>query len=66
MGQSEKAIGFARQGLKLDPNYATIYMNLVESLVSMDRYSEAKETARQAFDRKLDGDYFHLFPYMIA
>jgi hypothetical protein len=41
-------------------------MNLVESLVSMDRYDEAKETTRQAFDRKLDGDYFHLFPYMIA
>jgi len=41
-------------------------MNLVESLVSMDRYNEAKETARQAFDRKLDGDYFHLFPYIIA
>ncbi|MCA1589536.1 MAG: protein kinase, partial [Acidobacteria bacterium] len=66
LGQSEKAIGFARQGLKLDPNYATIYMNLVESLVSMDRYEEAKETTRQAFERKLDGDYFHLFPYMIA
>jgi tetratricopeptide (TPR) repeat protein len=66
LGQSEKAIGFARQGLKLDPNYATIYMNLVESLVSTERYEEAKETTRQAFERKLDGDYFHLFPYMIA
>lgn len=66
LGQSEKAIGFAREGLRLDPNYATIYMNLVESLVSLDRYDEAKETCRQAFERKLDGDYFHLFPYMVA
>jgi len=66
MGQPEKAIGFAKQGLKLDPNYATIYMNLVESLVSVGRYDEAKETTRQAFERKLDGDYFHMFPYMIA
>lgn len=66
LGQSEKAINFARQGLKLDPNYATIYMNLVESLVSVNRYDEAKETVRQAFERKLDGDYFHTFPYMIA
>jgi serine/threonine protein kinase/Tfp pilus assembly protein PilF len=66
LGQSEKAIKFARQGLKLDPNYATIYMNLVESLVSMNRYDEAKETVKQAFERKLDGDYFHTFPYMIA
>jgi len=66
LGQSEKAIGFARQGLKLDPNYATIYMNLVESLVSVGRYEEAKEATRQAFERKLDGDYFHMFPYMVA
>ncbi|MEP6787275.1 MAG: tetratricopeptide repeat protein, partial [Acidobacteriota bacterium] len=66
LGQSEKAIGFAREGLRLDPNYATIYMNLVESLVSLDRYDEAKETCRQAFEKKLDGDYFHLFPYMVA
>src|SRR4051794_3550392 len=66
LGQSEKAITFARQGLKLDPNYATIYMNLVESLVSVGRFDEAKETTRHAFERKLDGDYFHMFPYMIA
>ena len=66
LGQSEKAIGFAREGLRLDPNYATIYMNLLESLVSLDRYEEAKETCRLAFERKLDGDYFHLFPYMVA
>ena len=66
LGQSEKAIAFAREGLKLDPNYATIYMNLVESLVSVDRYDQVKETCRQAFERKLDGDYFHLFPYMVA
>ncbi len=66
LGQSEKAIVLAREGLRLDPNYATIYMNLLESLVSLDRYEEAKETCRLAFEKKLDGDYFHLFPYMIA
>jgi eukaryotic-like serine/threonine-protein kinase len=66
LGQSEKAIAYAREGLKRDPNYATIYMNLVESLVSVGRYDEAKETCKQAFERKLNGDYFHLFPYMIA
>jgi len=66
LGQSEKAISFARQGLKLDPNYATIYMNLVESLVSVGRFDEAKETTRHAFEKKLDGDYFHMFPYMVA
>ena len=66
IGQSEKAVAFAREGIRIDANYATIYMNLVESLVSLGRYEEAKETCRAAFERKLDGTYFHLFPLMIA
>ena len=66
IGQSEKAVVFAREGIRIDPNYATIYMNLVESLVSLGRYEEAKETCKIAFERKLDGTYFHLFPLMIA
>lgn len=66
LGQSEKAVAFAREGIRIDQNYATIYMNLVESLVSLGRYEEAKETCRLAFERKLDGTYFHLFPLLIA
>jgi serine/threonine protein kinase/Flp pilus assembly protein TadD len=66
IGQSEKAVAFAREGIRIDPNYATIYMNLVESLVSLGRYDEAKETCKLAFERKLDGTYFHLFPLMIS
>ena len=66
IGQSEKAVAFAREGIRIDPNYATIYMNLVESLVSLGRHEEAIETCRLAFERKLDGTYFHLFPLMIA
>jgi serine/threonine protein kinase/Flp pilus assembly protein TadD len=66
IGQSEKAVVFAREGIRIDPNYATIYMNLVESLVSLGRNEEAKETCKIAFERKLDGTYFHLFPLMIA
>jgi len=66
LGQSEKAVAFAREGMRLDPNYATICMNLVESLVSLGRYEEAKETCRQAFERKLDGTYFHLFLLMVG
>jgi len=66
IGQSEKAVVFAHEGIRIDPNYATIYMNLVESLVSLGRYDEAKKTCKTAFERKLDGTYFHLFPLMIA
>ena len=66
IGQSEKAVAFAREGIRIDPNYATIYMNLVESLVSLGRNEEAKETCKTAFERKLDGTYFHLFPLIVA
>lgn len=66
IGQSAKAVAFAREGIRIDPNYATIYMNLVESLVSLGRYDEAKQTCKLAFERNLDGTYFHLFPLMIA
>ena len=66
IGQSEKAVVFAREGIRIDPNYATIYMNLVESLVSLGRNEEAKETCKTAFERNLDGTYFHLFPLIIA
>lgn len=66
LGQSEKAVAFAREGIRIDPHYATIYMNLVESLVSLGRNDEAKETCQIAFDRKLDGTYFHLFPLIIG
>jgi serine/threonine protein kinase len=66
IGQSAKAVAFAREGIRIDPNYATIYMNLVESLVSLGRYDEAKETCKLAFERNLDGTYFHLFPLMIS
>lgn len=66
IGQSEKAVVFAREGIRIDPNYATIYMNLVESLVSLGRYEEARETCKLAFERNLDGTYFHLFPLMIS
>lgn len=66
LGQSEKAIEYAREGIRIDPNYATIYMNLLESQVSLGLYEDAKETCRLAFERKLDGDYFHLFPFKVA
>lgn len=66
IGQSAKAVAFAREGIRIDANYATIYMNLVESLVSLGRYDEAKETCKIAFEKKLDGTYFHLFPLIIA
>jgi eukaryotic-like serine/threonine-protein kinase len=65
-GQSEKAVAAAREGLRMDTNNAVLYMNLAESLLSLDRYSEVKEVCQQAFEKKFDGDYFHIFPFIVA
>lgn len=65
-GQSERAVAVAREGLRMDTNNAILYMNLAESLLSLDRYSEVKEVCRQAFEKKFDGDYFHVFPFIVA
>ncbi|MEO8073776.1 MAG: serine/threonine-protein kinase, partial [Acidobacteriota bacterium] len=65
-GQSEKAIATIGEGLRIDANNAVLYMNLAESLLSLDRYEESKETCQKAFEKKLDGDYFHIFPFIAA
>jgi serine/threonine protein kinase/Tfp pilus assembly protein PilF len=66
VGKSEKAVAIAREGLQIDANDAVIYMNLAESLLSLDRYAEVKEICRQAFEKKFDGDSFHRFLYIVA
>jgi eukaryotic-like serine/threonine-protein kinase len=66
IGQSEKAVSIAREGLQVDSTNAIMYMNLAESLLSLSRYEEVKEICREAFAKGFDGDYFHLFLYIIA
>jgi eukaryotic-like serine/threonine-protein kinase len=66
IGQSEKAVAFAREAVQIDSANAVGYINLAESLFSLDRYSEVKETCRQAFEKSLDGELFHYFLYSVA
>ncbi len=65
-GQAEKAVAGAREGLRMDASNAILYMNLAESLLSLDRFEEVKETCRKAFEKNCDGDYFHLFLYIVG
>jgi hypothetical protein len=66
IGQSEKAIAAAREGIRIDSSNTVCYLNLVISLLSVNRYDEAKEISRQAFERNMDADHFHLDLYQIA
>jgi serine/threonine protein kinase len=66
IGQSEKAVSVILEGLRLETATALVYMNLAESLLSLDRYAEVKEACRQAFEKQFEGDDFHLFLYIVA
>ncbi len=66
IGESEKAVAAARESLRLGANRAVVYMNLAESLLSLDRYGEVKEVCEQAFEKKFDGDSFHISLYIVA
>ena len=65
-GKSEKAVAAAREGLRLNSGNAVVYLNLAESLLSLNRYDEVKETCREAFERAFDGAHFHIYLYLTA
>ena len=66
VGQSAKAVNAAREALRLDTNNAVVYMNLAEAQMSLSQYDDVKETCQTAFERKLDGDSFHVFLFIVA
>jgi tetratricopeptide (TPR) repeat protein len=66
IGQSEKAVEAARSAMRLDSNNAVAYMNLAESLLTLGRHDEMREVFDKAKEKNLDGDYFHILPYMVA
>ncbi|MBX7172839.1 MAG: protein kinase [Pyrinomonadaceae bacterium] len=67
LGQFEKAVKICTERLSsTDFNTAALYSNLAESLLPLGRFEEVKEICRQVFEKKIDGDLFHIFPYMVA
>jgi eukaryotic-like serine/threonine-protein kinase len=66
IGRYERAIAENQEAIRLDPNVAAVYSNLMEVLTPLNRLAEAKLIYRQALDRKLDGTYLHADRYVIA
>ena len=66
IGQPEKAVRVIREGLQVHSGNAVTYMNLAESLLSLSCFEEVEDICQKAFERKYDGDYFHLFLYQTA
>ena len=66
IGQFEKAADEARDGLRLNPYYAIAVQNLCLAHLRLNQLAEVKELCREAFDRGMDGDYFHELLYQTA
>jgi len=66
LGQYEKAIAEIQEALRLNPESAVGYTNLVSHYAALNRTADAKDIYRQAVERKLENPYFHLNRYAVA
>jgi serine/threonine protein kinase/Flp pilus assembly protein TadD len=66
LGQNEKALIQTQEGVRLEPNGVTGYVNLALDCLALDRPGDAKKAIEQAQERKLDGDVLHWGIYQLA
>lgn len=66
IGQFERAADEARDGMRLNPYYAIAFYNLCTALLRLNQLSEVKQLCQDAFQRGMDGDYFHELLYLTA
>jgi DNA-binding winged helix-turn-helix (wHTH) protein/tetratricopeptide (TPR) repeat protein len=66
LGRYEKAISEDLESIRLNPDVAVSYSNLMEVYEPLNRLEEAKATYRQALERRLDGPYLHTDMYVVA
>jgi eukaryotic-like serine/threonine-protein kinase len=65
-GQHEQALELTRESIKQNPNDVTEYNNLAWSLITLNRFEEARAAIQNAWDRKLDDENLHYFLYSLA
>jgi Flp pilus assembly protein TadD len=64
--QFERATRAYRESLRLAPDFGAPYSNLVTSLLSSQRFEEARQTIQQAQARKLDDAVLHIGVYALG
>jgi tetratricopeptide (TPR) repeat protein len=65
-GQYEKAAEVTRQALRLAPGQASVYGNLANDTLALQRFDEARQSIHEAQARKLDDFIFHNALYALA
>lgn len=66
LGHYDKAIAENLEAIRLNPDVALLYSNLMEDYTPLNRFSEAQATYSKAVDRGLDGSFLHADLYVIA
>lgn len=66
LGRYEQAITENLDAIRLNPDVAVVYSNLMEDYTPLNRFEDAKATYRQAVDRKLESPYLHADLYVVA
>lgn len=66
VGNYDKAISQNLEAIRLDPDVALLYSNLMEDYTPVNRLSEARATYRKAVERNLDSSFLHADLYVIA
>jgi len=65
-GQHEKAIDEYREAIRMNPNSAAQYENLVNGLLALQRFDEARQIIRETQARKMDDFVLHNALYVLA
>jgi eukaryotic-like serine/threonine-protein kinase len=66
LGKYERATEEAKIAIGIDPEFSIGYINLAVSYVALDRWAEAANALRRAFDRKLEVPDFVVERYVIG
>ena len=66
LGKYERAAEEAKIAIGIDPEFSIGYINLAVSDVALDRWAEAENALRRAFDRKLEVPDFVVERYVIG
>jgi len=66
LGRYEKAISEDLGAIRMNPDVAVLYSNLMEVYTPLNRLEEAKATYRKALERRLDSAFLHTDLYAVS
>jgi eukaryotic-like serine/threonine-protein kinase len=65
-GKYQEEVNEQLEAIRLSPDSAVAYTNLMEGYIALNRLDEAKAAYRQALDRNLEGQFLYYDRYTIA